>query len=84
MGCSVNYSGNYAPVLQCLPETPNDVVIYKVTSYSVVYQKTVVALPSTDATVYQCTAYFNVTNIDFNYSYRWTSPALNVRPARKT
>jgi hypothetical protein len=79
ISCSVNYSGNYAPVLQCLPETPNDIVIYNVTSYSVVYQKTVVALPSTDATVYQCTTYFNATDNDFsNYIYKWNSTAVSV------
>jgi hypothetical protein len=80
IGCSVNYSGNYSPVLQCLPETPNDVVIYNVTSYGVVHQKTVVALPSTNATVYQCTAYFNATGKDFsNYIYKWNSTAVNVK-----
>jgi hypothetical protein len=80
IGCSVNYSGNSAPVLQCLPETPNDVVIYSVTSYSVVYQKTVVALPTTIGAVYQCSAYFNETDADLsNYAYVWTSPAVDIR-----
>ena len=88
--CSVNYSGNWAPVLKWQqdggPVITVDVVNNTVPYKSVASTLTVLATSNVTGSKFSCTTFFNEaykpnksisTNVP-DYVYNWTSPIFNV------